>query len=303
MANGHPQNAELASSEIAPGHFVSRAKNKPPLVLASPHSGRAYPASFLTASALDLTGLRKAEDAYVDELVAPASALGVPLVAARWGRAFIDLNRAPDEIDASLLTDPAAAGRVQPTERVRSGLGVLPRITGPGLGIYRTKFAAAEALTRIAAVHAPYHQRLRRLLDDAALENGFVLLLDCHSMPSLPFAARQRPDFVLGDVGGTSAPESVVRWIESYLRRAGYRTVRNTPYAGGYTTRFHAAPLSGRYALQLEIDRALYMNADTLERHDGFGPLTELLTGLVGGLLGWLPLAFGHAPPATIAAE
>jgi N-formylglutamate deformylase len=278
---------DIAASDLSPGHFVTRGSGTQPIVLASPHSGRAYPAAFVAASALDLAGLRRAEDAWVDELVAPAAANGYPLIAARWGRAFVDLNRSPAEIDVNLLSDPAAAGIVQATELVRSGLGVLPRIAGPGLPIYAARFPAQVALNRIRAVHAPYHHQLAALVDEAVHVHGRALLLDCHSMPPLPLPSRQRPHFVIGDAGGTTAPESLVRAVEAHFRRRGYRTARNTPYSGGYTTRFHAARSAGRYALQIEIDRSLYMDVDTLERHAGFDDIAALLTSLVDGLADW----------------
>lgn len=270
-------------------------------MLASPHSGRALPPGFLSAAALDMDGLRRAEDAYVDELLAPAAASGAPLITARWARAYVDLNRDPLEIDLSMLSDPAALGPVKTTERVRSGLGVLPRLTGPGLHIYRDRITSAAVLQRIAAVHAPYHQRLASLIEDAAACHGYALLIDGHSMPPLSLPARQRPEIVIGDAGGTSAPESVVRYVEAHFRRAGLRVARNTPYAGGYTTRFHAAPTRGRFAIQIEIDRTLYMNPDTLERHAGFNDVAETLKNLVAELLGWLPQTFGK--PQAIAAE
>lgn len=294
--------AEPSVSALTPGHFVSGPRGAPvPLVLASPHSGRAWPPGFLSAAALDVGGLRRAEDAYVDELLAPATESGVPLITARWARTYVDLNRDPQEIDLTLLSDPAAAGAVKTTERVRSGLGVLPRLTGPGLHIYRNRISSAAALQRIAAVHAPYHRRLAALIDDAAACHGYALLIDGHSMPPLSLPARQRPEIVIGDAGGTSAPESVVRRVEAHFRRAGLRVARNTPYAGGYTTRFHAAPARGRFAIQIEIDRTLYMDPDTLERHAGFGAIAETLKNLVDELLDWLPQMFGR-PPA-IAAE
>ena len=293
--------AETSVSALTPGHFVSGPRGTPaPLVLASPHSGRALPPGFLSAAALDMDGLRRAEDAYVDELLAPAAASGAPLITARWARAYVDLNRDPLEIDLSMLSDPAALGPVKTTERVRSGLGVLPRLTGPGLHIYRDRITSAAVLQRIAAVHAPYHQRLASLIEDAAACHGYALLIDGHSMPPLSLPARQRPEIVIGDAGGTSAPESVVRYVEAHFRRAGLRVARNTPYAGGYTTRFHAAPARGRFAIQIEIDRTLYMDPDTLERHAGCNEVAETLKNLVAELLGWLPQTFGK--PQAIAA-
>ncbi len=294
--------AEPSVSELTPGHFVSALHGTPPpIVLASPHSGRAYPPGFVAASALEISGLRRAEDAYVDALLIPASESGVPLLMARWARAYVDLNRDPQEIDLSMLSDPAAVGPVKMTERVRSGLGVLPRVTGPGLHVYRSRISSAAALQRIAAIHAPYHQRLTALIEEAAAFHGYALLIDGHSMPPLSLPVRQRPEIVIGDASGTSAPESVVRWVEAHFRRAGLRVARNAPYAGGYTTRFHAAPQRNRFAIQIEIDRTLYMDPDTLERHAGFMSMAETLKSLVDGLLDWLPQTFGR--PQAIAAE
>lgn len=283
----------FAASELMPGHFVKRSVGTVPVILASPHSGRAYPPSFLEASALDMDGLRRAEDAWVDELAAPATDWGVPLVTARWGRAFIDLNRDPAEIDLSLLLDPDAAGPVKMTDRVRSGLGVLPRLTGPGLNIYSEKFHARAALQRIVAIHKPYHDRLSAMLDETAMRCGYALLIDCHSMPPLPANGRQRPQIVIGDGFGTTAPVAIVSRIEDYFRRSGYPTSRNAPYSGGYTTRFHGNRVRQRYAVQIEIDRSLYMNTETFDRNAGFSDIGRLLAGMVGELLAWLPDHFG----------
>ena len=272
-----------------PGHFVSGPRGTPaPLVLASPHSGRALPPGFLSAAALDMNGLRRAEDAYVDELLAPAAESGAPLITARWARAYVDLNRDPQEIDLSMLSDPAAAGPVKATERVRSGLGVLPRLTGPGLHIYRERISSASALQRIAAVHAPYHQRLASLIEDAAACHGYALLIDGHSMPPLSLPARQRPQIVIGDAGGTSAPESIVRHVEAHFRRAGLRVARNTPYAGGYTTEFYGRPGRRVHALQIEIDRGLYLDETTLEPTEGLARLKDSVERLTAALAeGW----------------
>jgi N-formylglutamate deformylase len=296
---------EDAASALVPGQFLTRAATAPPpsIVLTSPHSGRAYPPAFRRESALDLMGLRRAEDAFVDTLLEPAvAALGLPLVAARWGRAFIDLNRAPEELDLSLLVDPGEAGTVASSERVRSGLGVLPRVTGPGLRTYSRKIPTRVALGRLAAVHAPYHARIEALLGEAVSANGYALLVDCHSMPSLPLAESRRPHFVIGDLGGRSAASAVTQRVETRLRLSGYRTARNTPYAGGYTTRRHAAPERGIHAVQIEIDRALYMDCGTLVPHAGFQEVADALSALLLDLTSWLP-GFGSGRASSIAAE
>ncbi len=248
--------------------------------------------------------MRRGEDAFVDTLLEPAvAAHNFPLISARWGRAFIDLNRGPDEIDAVLLSDPQTIDHLTTTERTRSGLGVVPRITGPGLDIYKQKQPYALLRQRIDAIHGPYHQRLGKLLQAAHDAHGFAVLVDCHSMPSLPFAPRTRPQFVIGDAHGCSAPDHIPRWIESALRRQGYRCIRNTPYAGGYTTRHHAVPANRIFAVQIEIDRALYMDPETLVPHDGFSQIANTLESLTGGLLRHLRETLARPSTSAIAAE
>lgn len=283
---------DQSAAELVPGHFVVRPRLPvPPLVLASPHSGRAFPAGFLGKVALPLADLRRAEDPFVDELLAPCiETHGLPLVSARWGRAFVDLNRDPRELDGSLLLGDLAGIDITRTDRVRSGLGVLPRVTGPGYVIYRDQIAVADALQRLRSVHRPYHDRIARLVADARAANGYAVLVDCHSMPPLPLRARERPDIVIGDAGGMSAPEPLVRALEAAFRRAGLRTARNAPYSGGYTTRHHAAVASGVYCVQIEIDRALYIDPETLVRRPGFDQLARLLAGVLGELVDWRPL-------------
>ncbi len=251
-----------------------------PIVLASPHSGREYPAAFLAASPLSLAQLRRAEDAFVDQLLDGVS--GVPIMRARWSRLFLDLNRAANELDPAMFTGalplPAAG-----TDRVACGLGVLPRIAGHGLDVYRSKLPAAEAARRLAALHLPWHGRLTSLLRQARLRHGFALLVDCHSMPRP--SGVQPPQIVLGDRHGRSAHPAIMALIEQHFQGAGLRVARNNPYAGGYTTEHHGQPDAGIHAVQIEIDRSLYMDPARLTLSPGFATMARHLQGLVRRLV------------------
>jgi N-formylglutamate amidohydrolase len=268
-----------------------------PLVLASPHSGRDYPASFVAQSGLSLAQLRRAEDAHVDGLLNGVS--GVPVLRARWARAYLDLNRAADELDAGMF-DGLLTLPVRASERVAVGLGVLPRVAGHGLNIYRGRLPAAEAARRIAALHLPWHSRLTALLQQARLRHGHAVLIDCHSMPR-PSGVRP-PQVVVGDRHGTSAHPALVALVERHFADAGLRVARNLPYAGGYTTEHHGQPGTGIHAVQLEIDRGLYLDGTQLTPGPGFAAMQRLMLGLVRALLVAAPgLGLGTAWP--VAAE
>ena len=273
-----------------------------PLVLASPHSGRDYPQSFLDRTRLTIAQLRRAEDAFVDDLFAGTVGRGVPMVAARFGRSWLDLNRAEDELDPSMFIEPLDAHPAQRSDRVQGGLGVLPRVAAHGLDIYPGRIPLAEAAARIISVHRPYHEELGALLDRARRAHGFAVLIDCHSMPTPPPVAGGAPQIVLGDLHGVAAAPALVELIERHFRAAGFRVARNSPYAGGYTTAFHGQPVSGVHAVQIEVDRALYMDPARLVRHMGFVRVTATMTALVELLLARLP-TLGLIPPLAFAAE
>jgi N-formylglutamate amidohydrolase len=256
-----------------------------PVVLASPHSGRDYPAEFLASTRLTLAQLRRAEDAFVDILLDGAVGLGVPRLAARYGRSWLDLNRAAEELDPSMFVDPLQAHGSQVSERVRAGLGVVPRVAAQGLDIYPTRLRLGDAQARIAMVHAPWHERLDQLTAAARERHGYAVLLDCHSMPSPPPVAGGAAQVVLGDLHGTSAAPALVDWLEAYFVAAGLRVARNAPYAGGYTTARHGRPRHGIHAVQIEIDRALYMDPARLVRHMGFQAVTAALTTVAAKLM------------------
>lgn len=272
-----------------------------PLVLASPHSGREYPASFLARTRLTLAQLRRAEDAYVDGLLGEAAATGVPMLAARFGRSWLDLNRAPAELDPAMYVEPFDAHVDQASDRVQAGLGVVPRVAGHGLDIYPTRLRLAEARDRIAAVHAPWHAEIAALTARARARHGYAILLDCHSMPT-PVPGGRAPQIVLGDLFGRSAAPALVDLIARPFVDAGLRVARNAPYAGGYTTAHHGRPEHGIHTVQIEIDRGLYMDPSRLTRHMGFPAIAALLARLVNLLIAEAP-GLGLAPPFAEAAE
>lgn len=251
------------------------AKQTAPLVFASPHSGRDYPADFVAASALDPMSLRKSEDSYVDELFAAAEACGAPLLKALYPRAFLDPNREPYELDPAMFDEALPDYVNTRSPRVSAGLGTIARVVANGAEIYAGKLRFAEAERRIDACYRPYHNALRQLIDETRRSFGYCILIDCHSMPSVggPMdrdTGRVRVDFVLGDCYGTSCASSICNAVDKVLSRHGYRVVRNAPYAGGFTTRHYGQPLHGVHALQIEVNRALYMDEATHVRRAVF---------------------------------
>ncbi len=244
-----------------------------PLVFASPHSGRIYPAPMMSAARLDAAAVRRSEDAYVDQLIAAAPAHGVSVIAARLGRAFLDVNREAWELDPSMFEDELPPYARVGTARVAAGLGSIARVVGEGEEIYRRKLRFAEAQSRVRAVHAPYHAALAGLLAEARRAHGLAVLIDWHSMPAAAAGrpgSDRNPDMVLGDRFGRSASPAVSRRIERELMLAGYRVARNIPYAGGYTTEHHGRPERGVHAVQIEVNRALYLDEDRLAVTAGF---------------------------------
>lgn len=284
---------------MTPYSLTAPLDGRSPLLLASPHSGRHLPADFIAGSRLPVPTLRRLEDAHVDRLLAPAAALGIPLLAATHSRAVLDLNRAEDELDPGMFAG-AVTARPRLTERVRRGYGLFPRIAAPDQPIHPGRLPAAQARARIEALHQPWHAALATGLAAARARHGHALLLDVHSMPTLDGPAPA--GLVLGDRHGLSAAAPLVDWLEAAFTAAGLRVVRNNPYAGGYITECHGAPATGIHAVQLEFDRALYMNPHTLEPHEGFEPLAATIAGVTRALLQALP-GLGLGPALPLAAE
>ena len=230
-----------------------------PLVFNSPHSGRVYPTRFLASSRLDALTLRRSEDAFVDELFARCVDIGAPLMRANFPRAYLDLNREPFELDPLMFEGRLPAFANTRSLRVAGGLGTIPRVVGEAQEIYKAPIAVGEAMARIATLYKPYHQALRNLIERAASAFGMAALVDCHSMPS-SMAEGGATDFVVGDRYGASAAPWIVETVEIALRRAGYSVRRNKPYAGGFITEHYGAPAASRHVVQIEVNRALYMD-------------------------------------------
>lgn len=247
-----------------------------PLVFASPHSGRFYPDDMMAAAALDATSIRKSEDAFVDDLIAAAPTHGAAVIAARYARAYIDLNREPFELDPAMFADELPEFARARTARVAAGLGAIARVVSEGQEIYRRKLTFAEARLRIDGAHRPYHAALERLIAEAHAAHGFAILIDWHSMPSAAARAGGRDrtcDIVLGDRFGAACAGVLPMRVERELEALGYRVARNTPYAGGYTTEHYGRPARRVHALQIEINRALYLDEATLSPTAGFSRL------------------------------
>jgi N-formylglutamate amidohydrolase len=270
FADGLPHEPELDPpfDVLDPAVLIS------PLVFSSPHSGAVYPKSFLTAARLDATTLRRSEDAYVDQLFAGVVKHGAPLIRARFPRAYLDLNREPYELDPRMFEGRLPVFANTRSVRVAGGLGTIARIVGDSQEIYGERLRVEEALARIDKLYKPYHRTLRLLLERAQQQFGLAVLIDCHSMPSissvpLPDTVADRKikaDFVLGDRYGTSCETALVDTVEYELRRLGYRVLRNKPYAGGFITEHYGDPTNHFHALQIEINRSLYMDERTMDK-------------------------------------
>lgn len=237
-----------------------------PVIFASPHSGRDYPKEFLARSVLDAEAIRSSEDAFVDQLFDQAPRLGAPLLAAKVPRAFLDLNRAADELDPGVID---GLHRVPHNPRINSGLGVIPRVVAGGRTIYSGKLTLIEAQERITRYWHPYHTALGQLIRDTKAAFGSAILIDCHSMPHEAIEAhtrfgQARPDVVLGDRYGVAAGREVMERVEAAFAGAGLRVARNAPFAGAYVTQAYGRPLRGVHVVQVEIDRALYMDENRI---------------------------------------
>ena len=279
------------------GFAIERpAKLRVPFVFNSPHSGRHYPQSFIAASRLDAKTLRKSEDCYVDELFASAVRFGAPVLKAEFPRAWLDVNREPYELDPDMFDGPLPMRTNSRSARVNGGLGTIARIVSETENIYREKIPVSEAIGRIENHYKPYHAALRSMLARTLVDFGYGVLIDCHSMPSAnqssqPNTGRMlrrepvRADFVLGDRFGTSCAPVVTHSAAQFLRDLGYKVAINKPYAGGFITEHYGRPQNGLHALQIEINRALYMDENDQSKTPGFTTLTSDLEQFVSRLV------------------
>jgi N-formylglutamate amidohydrolase len=263
-----------------------------PLVFDSPHSGSRYPPGFLALSRLDPLALRRSEDAFVDELFLPCVGLGAPLLRAHFPRAFLDVNREPFELDPQMLDGAPPEHANTRSLRVAAGLGVIPRVVADAQPIYKARIPVADALARVAAFHGPYHERLAGLMARARARFGLAILVDCHSMPST-LAENGPLDVVLGDRFGASAAGWIVDALESALLARGYRVRRNKPYAGGHIVERHGAPARAQHAVQIEINRALYMDERAIVKTERAAALSEALLAAAEALVGRVVEEFG----------
>ncbi|MSP80458.1 MAG: GNAT family N-acetyltransferase [Rhodospirillales bacterium] len=270
----------------APFDVLEPERRTVPFVFASPHSGRTYSEAFRAASRLDPVTLRRSEDAFIDELFAAAPLFGAPLLRAHFPRAYVDPNREPFELDPAMFEGRLPAHCNTTSPRVAAGLGTVARVVTSGEEIYRHKLGYDDAIERIERFYRPYHAALAGLIADTRRQFGHCVLLDCHSMPSVGGPMDQdsgvrRVDVVLGDAHGTSCAASVVDTAERLLKSLDFVVARNIPYAGGHTTRHYGKPGSGVHALQIEINRALYMDERTVARGPGLPALAAKLARFV----------------------
>ncbi len=256
------------------------------VIFASPHSGTAYSDAFLTQTVLDDRQIRSSEDAFVDRLFASAPLCGAPLLAAQVPRAFLDLNRAPDELDPAVIEGIA---RSPHNPRVSSGLGVIPRVVAAGRAIYRGKLPLSEVESRITRYWHPYHHALRQILDDTHARFGQAILIDCHSMPHEAIEHHARPgmpppEVVLGDRFGASAAPWVTAAVEQAFVAQGFRVARNAPFAGAFIAQSYGRPSGNRHVVQVELDRCLYMDEDRIQPLPGFADFVRRIGAVVENL-------------------
>ena len=269
-----------------PFEVLEPAEWRSPVIFNSPHSGSVYPPAFLSASRLDLTTLRRSEDTFVDELFVGVVGRGHPLMRAHFPRCYVDVNREPYELDPRMFDGRLPSFANTRSMRVAGGLGTVARVVGDAQEIYDQRLPIDEALRRIEALYKPYHRALRRLVTQVHRDFGAAVLIDCHSMPSTAGLKdeRRRADIVLGDRYGTSCVTAVVEMMESTLRGFGYTVSRNKPYAGGFITEHYGNPASGLHAVQLELNRGLYMDERRYQRSASFTRLAADLQVLADRL-------------------
>jgi N-formylglutamate amidohydrolase len=269
-----------------PFEIIEPAEYRGAVVFNSPHSGRIYPRAFLLASRLDLATLRRSEDSFVDDLIAGVVPRGYPLMRAHFPRCYVDVNREPYELDPRMFEGRLPSFANTRSMRVAGGLGTVARVVGDSQEIYGQRIPVDDAIRRIESLYKPYHRALRRLFTRVHRSFGAAVLIDCHSMPSTAGAKDERPraDVVLGDRYGTSCVGVISDLIERTLRNCGYSVSRNKPYAGGFITEHYGNPAAGLHAIQLEINRALYMDERRYERSPTFGKLAAELEMLAESL-------------------
>ncbi len=289
-----PQTTPVPQAFFPSFEVLRPAEQTAAFVFSSPHSGRIYPAEFLAMSRLDPKTLRKSEDWYVDKLFSGVATLGAPLLSARFPRAYLDLNREPYELDPELVDEPLPEHANTQSIRVVGGLGTVARIVADGEEIYADPLSLREVLARIDQLYFPFHNQLARLIEETAQAFGYAILIDCHSMPSalMTPGAGSRPDFIIGDRFGASADPRLSQLVRETLVSFGYDVQMNRPYAGGYITEHHGRPSARINAVQIEVNRGIYMNEATLQAKPGFDGLQADLNEVAAHLFATAPALF-----------
>ena len=289
------------TADNPPFQVYGPAVQRVPYVLNSPHSGRCYPQEFLRRARLSHLSIRKSEDYRVDELFCQGIELGMPMLAANFPRAYLDVNREPYELDPKMFSGRLPDYVNTASVRVAGGLGTIARVVSENEEIYHSAIPVTEGLERINQLYKPYHATLRRLLAKTHVEFGFCVLIDCHSMPSAKASGNgeMRPDVIVGDRYGSSCAPELSQHIRNVLAEMGYRVEFNKPYAGGFITQHYGRPENGLHAVQIEVNRGLYMDELRMRKSANFERFAKdmrtLLERVISmpetSLLGAMPLA------------
>ncbi|MBN8980436.1 MAG: N-formylglutamate amidohydrolase [Rhizobiales bacterium] len=257
-----------------------------PIVFNSPHSGSIYPVEFLSASRIDRASLARSEDSFMDEMIAALPGRGFPAVRVNFPRSYVDVNREPYELDPRMFNGRLPGFANTRSMRVAGGLGTIPRVVGDGQEIYYDRLDVEDGLKRIEALYKPYHRAFRRLVAKTQKTFGLAIVVDCHSMPSVGVTRDEpkRPDIVIGDRYGTSCARLLTDTVEDTFRSLGYSVGRNKPYAGGFITEHYGNPANGLHAIQLELNRAVYMDERRRERGPRFAKVADDFVKLADAL-------------------
>ena len=285
-----------------PFEIIEPPQWRAPIIFNSPHSGSVYPQAFLEASRIDIVALRRSEDSFMDELIGDLSGHGFPTVRVHFPRSYVDVNREPYELDPRMFSGRLPSYVNTRSMRVAGGLGTIPRVVGDGQDIYRERLDVDDGLARIEGLYKPYHRALRRLIAQAHQTFGTVILVDCHSMPSVGVTRDEprRPDVVIGDRYGTSCSPLLTDVVEQALRGLGYSVGRNKPYAGGFITEHYGNPAAGLHTVQIELNRAIYMDERRRERGPRFARVAADFTALAEAIA---TIELGDLRPFQAAAE
>ena len=268
-------------NKFYPPAVIKRAEEwKSGIIFASAHSGSIYPDAFIERTDLAIKQLRRNEDAFITNLFSPAPDLGAPLIEANFPRCFVDVNRASNELPSFWQTD----GKII-SPRAEIGMGVVPTMLSETINIYSEPLSLTAAKIRIKDLYHPYHDALQGLIGEARSLFGKVLLIDCHSMPGFNSMGSRRSDIILGDRFGKSCSSEIVMLIEKLFQGLGYSVSRNYPYAGGFVTKHYGKPYESANALQIEINRDLYLNPITMDKKPGFTALAKNISLIINSII------------------